>query len=245
MLPHLGSPSLYVEGCCGGAALFWAKEPGGAEVLNDLDEDLVTFYRVLHRQGRRLAAAVDAMPYSRALFRRVLARRPRTLFGRAERFWYLNRVSFGGMGRTYGVKGSRRVSVLPARLLASLDAVIERLRGVMFECMDVRDLVRLYDRGDALFYIDPPYRGTSQPYACRLQPQQHEQLAACLMELQGRVLVSYDNHPVVRSLYAGWHMIDLRTGYSLGANSSSGRGRTDSSELLIANYPLRRSADET
>jgi len=78
ILSYMPVHDLYVEGCCGGAAMFWAKprEASRVEVLNDADGDLVNFYKVLHRAGRRLARQVGGLPYSRALFARMLAWRP-------------------------------------------------------------------------------------------------------------------------------------------------------------------------
>jgi DNA adenine methylase len=99
--------------------VFWAKgrEVSRSEILNDADGELVNFYMELHQHGRRLAREVDGMPYSRALFHRVLADRPRGRFVRARRFWYINRVAFGAKrrGETFGVAKSKRMAVLPAR----------------------------------------------------------------------------------------------------------------------------------
>ena len=114
ILPHLGRHTCYCEPCCGGAGLFFAKpkEWSRCEVLNDLDGELINFYRVLHRQGRRLAAEVDGMPYSRGLFMRLRRSRPTRAFARAVRFWYLDRVCFGailrGTSRSRTTPGWRR-----------------------------------------------------------------------------------------------------------------------------------------
>ncbi len=80
--------SAYVEPCCGAAWVFWAKpkELSRAEVLNDLDGELINFYRTLHRRGRRLTQEVDSIPYSRRLFRQVAHSKPRTAFARAVQF---------------------------------------------------------------------------------------------------------------------------------------------------------------
>ena len=78
ILRHFQDHEAYVEVCCGAAAVFWAKPKAESdvEILNDLDEELINFYRVLHKRGRRLASEVDAMPYSRRLFNQVRTARP-------------------------------------------------------------------------------------------------------------------------------------------------------------------------
>ena len=234
----------YVETCCGGAAVFWFKprQISKAEILNDADGELINFYYVLHKYGRRLARQVDAMPYSRALFARTLADRPRGAFGRAVRFWYLTRVAFGAKRRkpTFGVKASARTWVLPPSVLVNLDATIERMRGVLFESVDVCRLVELYDRPTTLFYVDPPFYGTSQDYACRFALEDHARLAESLQAIDGTFLLSYDDHAAIRRLYRGCHKRRLHVRYTMGCNSSTG-GQDGATELLISNRPLPRS----
>ncbi len=233
----------YVEGCCGGAAVFWAKpkDVSRAEILNDADGELINFYHVLHKFGRRLAQEVDAMPYSRALFRKIRSEESRSAFRRAVRFWYLNRVAFGAKRRatSFGVKASTRTYVLPSVILEGLDRIMERLHGVCFEAIDVERLITLYDRARTLFYIDPPFYGTSQPYAVRFYQTDHERLCCRLKKIQGTFLLSYNDCREVRRLYRGLHWRRLLTRYTLGCNSSGG-GTDRGEELLISNRPFGR-----
>jgi len=243
ILSHVGDHQAYVEACCGGAAVFWAKprEWSKAEVLNDLDGELVNFYRVLHRAGRRLACAVDAMPYSRRLFGQVRRSRPTVAFARARRFWYINRVAFGSiMARgTFGVKSSAPAAVLPDRVLAELDATVERLRGVVFESLDVARLVPLYDRPTTLFYVDPPYIGPRGLYAADFTPADHARLADVLHAAAGTSLLSYDDCPEVRRLYRGAHRRRVSLRYTIRSNTRAGQTKIGR-ELLLSNRPLRR-----
>lgn len=235
----------YVETCCGGAAVFWAKprEISRSEVLNDFDGELINFYYELRKHGRRLAAELDSMPYSRSLLAQVNASKPKGPFARAVRFWYLNRVSFGGRieSPTFGVKISSRAYVVTGRIWTDLDALIERLHGVVFEAVDVRRLLDLYDRLDTLFYVDPPYLGTSQSYACRFGQKDHEELAACLRSIQGTWLLSYNDCPEIRRLYDGLPLLALSTSYTAGCNARSSPRRGTwlaARELAISNRPL-------
>jgi len=233
----------YVETCCGGAGLFWAKPKNwsSAEILNDVDGELINFYSVLHKRGRRLAMEVDTMPYSRRLFGEVRESRPRSAFARARRFWYLNRVAFGGQRRSpaFGVSVSHRAYVLPSNLLRDLDRVIERLRGVSFEAVDVVHLLKLYDRSNTLFFVDPPYYGLSQPYIGTFIEADHERLADCLRDRRGPWLLTYNDCSDVRRLYRGCRLRSLNGCYSIASNSSN-RNRSEAQQLLISNRPFRR-----
>jgi DNA adenine methylase len=240
ILQRMPEHRLYVEACCGGASVFWAKPRAwsACEVLNDADGELINFYYELHRHGRLLARQVDSMPYSRGWFVRMKKSRPTRRLPRAVRFWYLNRVAFGARrcSPTFGVQASRPAYVLPAEILANLDLTIERLRGVLFEAVDLRRLVELYDRPDALFYLDPPYYGLSQPYACTFTQQDHRDLATQLHSLRGSWLLSYNDCREVLDLYPGREMAEVRICYSMGRNSSGGDGIARATgELLISN----------
>jgi len=213
-----------------------------AEILNDADGELINFYYILHKHGRRLAAEVDSMPYSRALFKKMLVAKPRGAYRRAVRFWYLNRVAFGAKrrGASFGVAASCRRYVLPGGVLVDLDATVERLRGVVFESVDLCRLIRLYDRASSLFYIDPPFYGVSQEYACRFAADDHQRLAVALASVSGRWLLSYNDCSHIRRLYRGSRFKRLRTRYTIGANSRSCQASSAADELLISNRPLRR-----
>jgi len=229
----------YVETRCGSAGVFWAKpkDISKAEVLNDLDGELVNFYEMLHRRGKLLAWSVSCIPYGRLPFNRMLAEKPRTAFRRAVRFWYLNRVAFGARRRkpTYGVAASKRMYVLPARILYSLDATIERLRGVTFECLDVCRLIRLYDRPETFFYVDPPYVDVSQEYACQFGHEDHVRLAKSLRSSGGRWLLSYNDCDLVRRLYRGFQRTRLAHRYTMGCNTLRGAS-SNAAEVLIQNF---------
>jgi len=244
ILPNLPEHDCYCETCCGGAAVFWAKprEASKSEILNDADGELVNFYQVLHKRGRRLACDVDAMPYSRALFYKVLASRPQGRFARAKRLWYVNRVAFGAKrrGETFGVGKAKRMFVLPARTLAGLDATIERLRGVVFESVDVCRLVRLYDAKRTCFFVDPPYWGTSQDYAVQFPEADHARLAASLGRVRGTWLLTYNDASEVREAYARHHVAAITCRYTAGCNAGHGKATDVGKQLLISNRPLTK-----
>jgi len=242
----LGDHECYAEVFCGGASVFWAKprEASRCEVLNDLDGELIAFYQVLHRSGRRLAREVDGMPYSRALFYRLRDGRPRSAFARARRFWYLNRVSFGAIrsGAAFGPKSTGRGLVLPASVLGDLDRTIERLRGVVFESVDAVRFLKLYDRPTTLFYLDPPYVDVSDGlYMVPFGEADHERLRAALAGLKGSWLLSYGDCPEIRRRYRGVPVRRFDMRYSIRSNTRQAKAGPEPKrgwELLISNRPF-------
>ena len=72
MLPHIlpliPAHDCYIEPFCGGATVFFAKRPAKVNILNDINELVVTFYRVLKNEAlrRKLIQKLEETAYSRA-----------------------------------------------------------------------------------------------------------------------------------------------------------------------------------
>jgi DNA adenine methylase len=95
----------------------------------------------------------------------VSASPPATLtdLERAARFLYLQRTAFGGKvtGQTFGVSPYEPGPFNVLRLASYLEAVHERLAGVVIESLPYAEFIARYDRPEVLFYLDPPYCGST------------------------------------------------------------------------------------
>ena len=147
---------------------------------------------------------------------------------RAARSLYLIKASFGTDRRTFATapKGVRNIS-------ASFPAVQERLRRVIIENLDFEHLIKTYDRENALFYCDPPYFETEKYYRARFQESDHKRLADVLHSIKGRFLLSYNDCPQVRELYADCIIEPVSRRNTLSAQSVDGY-----KEVLVRNYEL-------
>jgi DNA adenine methylase len=174
---------------------------------------------------------------SRTEFERLKAANPDTLtdLERAARFLYLQRTAFGGKvaGRHFGVSPAHGARFDITRLGATLEAVHERLAGVVIERLPYAELLQRYDRPGTLFYLDPPYWGCEEDYGVGVFAREDfERLADVLAGLKGPFLMSLNDHPGVRATFAGFPMEEIQTTYSIGNTS---RGKVG--ELLITNRP--------
>lgn len=163
ILPLMPSHRVYLEPFCGGAAMLFAKPRAERETLNDLDGQIVRFWRALRDRPDELAAAVAATPYSREEWKasrapaeddveaalRLLVNVDQS-FSRSRQSWSVPCI---GDGRGRWQPGTW--DNLPPKLLAAA----QRLRGVSLEHGDALDLIPRWDRADALIYVDPPYTG--------------------------------------------------------------------------------------
>lgn len=204
---------LYAEAFVGMGGVFLRRPTRPkVEAINDASQDVATFFRVLQRHYQAFLDMLKWQVTSRAEFARLAAQDPATLtdLERSARFLYLQRLSFGGnvAGRSFGITtdGPARFDI--TRLVPMLEAVHERLAGVWIDCLGWEAFIQRWDRPKTLFYLDPPYWGTEHYYGRGLfERADFERLSAALQRLQGRFILSLNDVPEVRELFA-WASIE-------------------------------------
>ena len=223
----------YIEVFGGAGWVLFGREPSSkvVEVFNDYDAELVNIYRCIKYHSDALQHELDLLPDAREVFFDCLAQeqvRGLTDIQRAARSLYLIKASFGTNRHTFATapKGVCNIS-------ASFPAVQERLRRVIIENLDFEHLIKIYDRENALFYCDPPYFETEKYYRARFQENDHKRLADALHSIKGRFLLSYNDGPQVRELYADCIIEPVSRRNTLSAQSVD-----DYKEVLVRNYEL-------
>lgn len=237
--PHV----TYVEPFGGAAGVLLTKPRSYAEVYNDLDGDMVTFFRVLQDPAQRqeLIERVTLTPYAREEF--DLAWDPtEEPVERARRLVVRAQMGFGSAGATKGHTGFR---IDTARAYGTaqhlwtgfpdhLALVAQRFLGVLIENRPAIEVMRQHDAPDTLHYVDPPYmhstrvRGTgkSRYYRHEMEDEQHADLLDAVLELSGMVVISgYPNSLYDRRL-RGWNR------YETQSRISAGRGGALRTECL-------------
>lgn len=236
ILPLFPDHGCYVEPFCGAAALFFLKAPAKVEVLNDVNGDLVRLYRVVQHHLDEFIRHFRWALASRELFGWLKATPPATLtdIQRAARFFYLQRLAFGGKvdGQTFGTATTSRPSLNLLRIEEELSAVHLRLHQVTIEHMDWAACLERYDRPHTMAYLDPPYWGTAG-YGVEFGLDQYTRMAELLRTMKGKAIVSVNDIPEMRQAFAGLTMKRLAITYTVGA---AGRGRKPTGELLIRNF---------
>ena len=157
----------YCEPFMGGARVFFAiKNPVKCEVLNAINSELVTLFRVVKHHKNALMEEFVWGLNACAEFARLQQTPPETLpdIPRAHRFFYLQKTSFGGAVKNYGYDTKSRARLDPTRFDAHLEKVQKRLRSVNVEHLPWQNAIVRYDRPHTLFYLDPPYHGHEDVY---------------------------------------------------------------------------------
>jgi DNA adenine methylase len=233
-IPH----TTYAEPFVGmGGVFFRRRLAPKAEVINDLNREVATLFRILQRHYVQFLDTIKYGLTTRAEFERLAATNPDTLtdLERAARFLYLQRTAFGGKvdGRNFGVSVERPGSFDITKLGPMLEDVHTRLAGVVIECLPYAEFIGRYDRPGTLFYLDPPYWGCEGDYGRHLfSREDFERLAELLRGLSGRFLMSLNDVSEVRRIFAGFGIEAVNTTYSIGRQASS-RGRVG--EVIISN----------
>lgn len=205
------------------------------EVINDWSEDVSTFFRILQRH---YVAFMDMLRFqltTRAGFERLLRVDPSTLtdLERAARFLYLQRLAFGGKvsSRHFGVAPGNPGRFDVTKLGPVLEALHERLAGVVIERLRWEAFLDRYDRPGTLFYLDPPYFGCEGDYGEGMfERADFERMASQLAGLKGRFILSLNAHEEVRRIFAAFAMEEIDTTYTLAGGTNAQRAR----ELIIS-----------
>ncbi|ASK90543.1 DNA adenine methylase [Xanthomonas campestris pv. trichodesmae] len=225
LYPHFPAHETYVEAFAGGAAaLLMRPRPAPLEVLNDINSDLVCLYRCVRHHLDEFVRMFRWSLVSREMFEWAQMERPETLtdIQRAARFYYLQKLSFGGKveGQTFGLVASGagpRLNLL--RIEEELSAVHLRLANVIIERLPWYECVTRYDRPETLFYLDPPYWQT-EGYGVKFPFSEYERIAELMRSCSGKILVSLNDHPDVRAIFRDCQCIPLQLNYTIGGVDS-------------------------
>jgi DNA adenine methylase len=224
----------YVEPFAGGAQVFFRKEPSKVEVLNDLDGEMVNFFRVCQQHYEELVRYLRYIHVSRAWFDMLQATDPAILtdIQRADRHLYLLKNCYAGLvrHRNFGCSVTQPPGFNLERIPEIIEETHKRLAQVQIECAPYEDILKRYDRSSTLFYLDPPYYGRKL-YRYNLDPEEFPKMAERLGKLRGKFVLSLNDVPEVRAIFKRFKLREIDLFYT--AQKIAGRRFR---EVLITNF---------
>lgn len=244
---------IYVEPFGGAAGVMIQKLRAYSEVYNDLDGDLVNFFRVVQNAvlRNRLIEQLVMTPYAREEFE--IAWQPaEDSLERARRLIIRAQMGFGSAGATKGTTGFRidtkreyeTAQHVWAQYPSNMAALGLRMAGVMIENRPAIDVILAHDTPDTLFYVDPPYvhdtrcrvsMGSDRGYRHEMTNDDHVALLDALNTVQGMVVLSGYPHPLYDDALDGWERREK------AARISGGRGTAKRTECIWINQRCARS----
>lgn len=241
--PH----TCYVEPFGGAAGVLLQKPRVYAEVYNDLDGDVVNFFRVLQDSELRtqLLDRLIVTPYARAEFEKAW-RPARGQVERARRLAIRAQMGFGSGGATKGSTGFRidtkrkygTAQSLWEQYPDSIAGAGQRFCGVLIENRPAIEVMQAHDAPSTLHFVDPPYvlstrdKRASAPrgvYKHEMNDFEHSQLLKALAALTGMVVLSGYESALYADQLQGWQR------HTTDARISAGRGSSIRTEVVWLN----------
>ena len=233
IIQRLPEHTCYVEVFGGAGWVLFGKEPSKVEVYNDIDGELVNFFRVIKNCHRAFVMAFDLILVSRKLFTDFVNAKPEDLdeIQRAVRFYYIIKTSFGGKWASphFGYKRKGKAALNLDSLYETISSVHRRLRRVYIEDCSYEEVIRRYDGPETVFYLDPPYYNIPV-YMYNLKHEDFEHIASILKGIEGKFLFSINDHKAIRELFKEFIIEEVSVRYSIGPNDKR------VGELLVRNY---------
>lgn len=153
----------------GGSVLFSSDKHAKFEVWNDANGDLVNLFRCVKYHREELQKEIRFYLNSREMFRDIRKRMDCPGFTdiqRAAMFYVQIKISFGADANSYGCS-VKKINT------ERFEEIEKRLADVVIEHKDFEELIKQYDRPDALFYCDPPYHTTEGHYSEKFTEADH------------------------------------------------------------------------
>lgn len=236
IVPLIPPHDCYCEVFAGAAWLLFKKPESKVEIINDINLDLVTLYRVVKHHLDEFVRYLRWVLIAREEFERFKASPPETLTDvqRAVRFYYLMKTGFGARVRSpsFGVTATRPSNLNLLRIEEELSAAHLRLARVFVENLPYQALIERFDKPGTFFYVDPPYFGCEDYYGKGLfSRDDFERLRDLLAGIKGKFCMSINDTPEIRKLFVGFQIRPVATRYSV-----NGARQKEAAELLILNY---------
>ncbi|MEA5259459.1 DNA adenine methylase [Arcicella aquatica] len=243
ILPKIPDHFLYVEPFFGGGAVFFGKKKSNAEVVNDINQRLITFYKVLKYDFEELEKLIDETFHSRAQHKEAGGeykdgiddiKDPLVM---AWAVWVQTNMSFSckigsGFGYDKGGKSPLRLFNKKQRFTEGYQ---ERMKMVTIESYDVLKVIKAYDSPETFFYLDPPYISSDQGHYKGYTLEDFKALLDACVNLQGKFLLSSypENLLMEYREKFGWQHEDHVKNLSVDGKKSIGKTKT---ECLTWNY---------
>jgi DNA adenine methylase len=241
LLPLIPLHRLYTEAFAGGAALFFAKEPSEIEVINDINQNLINFYRVLKSDFKILKLKIETTLHSRASFDFAgwIYDNP-LYFDQVERawaVWVLSKMGFAS--KLNGTFGYDRISngickkIKFAREAFTLE-LSKRLENTQIECTSAFKIIESRDCEDAFHFVDPPYINSNcGHYTDTFNLADFERLLELLSAIKGKFILTMFPHEVLSEYIEkqNWKVLEVER-----TISASKVNRRKQVELIVYNF---------
>jgi len=237
IIPLIPKHTCYCEVFAGAAWVLFRKPESRVEIINDINIDLTTLYKVVKHHLDEFIRYFRWILLSRDEFERFKTTPPEVLtdIQRSVRFYFLLKSGFGSklVNPSFSVSPQRRSNFNLLRIEEDLSAAHVRLSQVYIENLHYSKLIERYDRQTTFFYIDPPYWKYENFYGKGIfSRDDFQKLRDILKNIKGTFIMSINDVPQIRKLFSDFHIDQVNTIYT--ASKSAQKKKV--LELLIRNF---------
>ncbi|MBX3736737.1 MAG: DNA adenine methylase [Candidatus Didemnitutus sp.] len=238
ILPLIPKHTCYVEVFGGSLAVFLSKQPSDIEVVNDINGELVSFYRCCKFHLDALLDELDLVLNSRREFEDYCAQPGLTEIQRAARWFIRNKLSFAGHGEHFTITRTTPHTSRAQRLIA-IRALNRRLDRTSIENRTWELMLKAYDSSESFFFLDPPYPEAGGKCYGGWDEVTVERFCTEVKALHGQWLFTFKDCDQVRDLMAGYtfHTIDRARGI---ANNTGAKKAARYLEIVITSEKAPR-----
>jgi len=217
LLPLIPEHKVYCEPFFGGGALFFAKEPCEVEFINDINKQVVNFYKVAKRQFKALKGEVDVTLYSEEQYLRARSiyfeKQQSDDVLRAWSLFLLSQQTFLHiLDNSWAYSKTRNVAKTFTNKKAMFDErYVKRLENTQIFCRDAVRVIQNADTIDTFHFIDPPYVGTDCGHYEGYTNEDLVKLLNACEQLEGKFLMTHFPDDTIKG-YAernGWHQVEF------------------------------------
>lgn len=223
IIDHLPPHESYLEPYFGSGAIFFNKKPARIETINDIDGEIVNFFRVCRDHPDELARAINLTPWAREELKESqkvaddpVERARRTAVGCSmtlgSRMCSRSFRHSTGKYKRYGPDNAKLWGKLPETIIQ----VAQRLKNAQIENRPALDLIRSFDGPEVLVYLDPPFVKDTRTlhgdqYHFEMSDQEHEELLKTVLNHNGKVIISGYDHEMYNDYLKGWDKQSIKS----------------------------------
>ncbi len=248
ILPLIPVHTVYVEPFFGGGAVFWAKKPSPAEVINDVNMNVVNFYEVLKHDYFNLRKRIEATLHSRETYKKALIiYECPWLFAdepviRAWAFYVLTNQGFAHQINSWGYCRTRKTAESFQNKIDQFEQTLShRIRYTQIEQNDAHKVIQSRDTPDTFVYADPPYIDSDQGHYGGYTEKHFRRDLDALASMKGKFLLSTYPSKILHEYIQthNWNSLEISQPLTASnAATTKSDKRKLKTEVLTANYDL-------
>ena len=243
LLPLIPQHRLYCEPFFGGGAVFFAKPKSDVEVINDINGEVINFFKVIKTKFPELQKEIQSTLHSRELYKRAMEiyNNPKRYSDvkRAWALWTATNQGFAGMIGSWGFgKDDSKEASLAVKRDNFTKEYENRLTRVQVENNNAIKVINRCDDKETFIYADPPYIGSDQGHYKGYTESDYKTLLDTLAKTKAKFLLSSYPSKILTAYINKYKWKVQKITKSVAVTKHTDKVKT---EMIVMNYDPAKS----